>query len=69
MLDRLLVKIYDLLHRKYHERTMEWYTLRTNVNGKIIVLRVYGPKGMRVSDVVFEEIPGKMNWYRLEREG
>lgn len=45
---------------------MSWYELRANVNGTIVRLRVYGPKGMRMTDVVFEEMPGKVKWYRLK---
>jgi len=67
-MNRLLMWLYDVLHRKYHARTMTWYRLTANVGGKIIRLRIYGPKGMRMTDVVFEEMPEKVEWYKLRSE-
>lgn len=65
MFDRLMIKIYDVLHRRYSSETMAWHLLRANVGDKILTLRIYGPKGMRMTDVVFEEMPDKVKWYKL----
>ena len=51
------------------DKEMAWYTLVAGVEEYTIKLRLYGPKEMRMTDVVFEQMPGKVKWYQLAEEG
>lgn len=68
MIDKLMIRLYEALHRKYSARTMTWYTLTAGVGDKVVKLRIYGPKGMRMTDVAFEQMPGRVNWYKLRKD-
>jgi len=47
---------------------MTWHTLTAGVGDKVVKLRIYGPKGMRMTDVAFEQMPGRVNWYKLRED-
>ena len=68
MIDKLMIRLYEALHRKYSARTMTWHTLTVGVGDKVVKLRIYGPKGMRMTDVAFEQMPGRVNWYKLRKD-
>lgn len=67
-IDRLLLKLYSKLHKKFHAQTLRWYVLTASTEGRVVRVRVYGPEGMRMTDVSFEEMPGRVEWYRIRKE-
>ena len=72
MWDKLLIWLYDKLHERFHWRTMGWHQIIAGISNdkenRVVKLRVYGPKKMHMTDVIFVECPGKVKWYKMKEE-